>query len=145
MPEQGGFPFPLYGERGRAVTHAHDDFIDGDEASARAARDAGLPFIRGGLTEHGGASGPMLESSAYGPGRHHAAAMRESNLRRRMWVFTLQAEDLAQPTNMVDLDPTIRDAWGRPAGRVTYSPHLHELVTSKHYAPILEDVLPHLL
>jgi choline dehydrogenase-like flavoprotein len=42
---------------------------------------------------------------------------------------------------MVDLDPTIRDAWGRPAGRVTYNPHLHELVTSKHYAPILEDVL----
>jgi gluconate 2-dehydrogenase alpha chain len=137
----GGFPFPLYGERGRAVTHAHDDFIDGDDASAQAARAAGLPFIRGGLTEHGGASGPMLESSAYGPGRHHGAAMRESNLRRRMWVFTLQAEDLAQPTNMVDLDPTIRDAWGRPAGRVTYNPHRHELVTSKHYAPILEDVL----
>ncbi len=137
----GSFPFPLYGERGRAVTHAHDDFIDGDDASAAAARDAGLPFIRGGLVEHGGAAGPVLESTGYGPGAHHAASMRDSALRRRMWVFTLQAEDLCQPTNLVDLDPTIRDAWGRPAGRVTYAPHRHELVTSAHYGPIQEAIL----
>lgn len=136
-----GFPFPLYGERGRAVTHAHDDFIVGDAASATAAATAGLPWIRGGLVEHGSAAGPLTEARSYGPGPHHAAAMRDSALRRRLWVFTMQGEDLAQATNAVDLDPTIRDVWGRPAGRVTYLPHRHELVASDHYAAILEAIM----
>jgi choline dehydrogenase-like flavoprotein len=35
----------------------------------------------------------------------------------------------------------VRDAWGYPAGRVTYEPHPHELVMSDHAAPILESVL----
>jgi gluconate 2-dehydrogenase alpha chain len=137
----GGFSFQLYGERGRAVTHAHDDFIVGDETAATAARDAGLPWIRGGLVEHGSAAGPLTEATSYGPGAHHAASMRDSSLRRRMWVFTLQGEDLAQSQNRVDLDPTIRDAWGRPAGRATYLPHRHELVASAHYGPIQEAML----
>jgi len=137
----GSFPFPLYGERGRCVTHVHDDFIDGDADSAAAASAAGLPWMRGGLTEHGAAAGPVLEAGSYGPGRHHGASMRDSALRRRMWVFTMQAEDVAQPSNRIDLDPSVVDAWGRPAGRVTYSPHRHELVASKHFAPIMEQVL----
>src|SRR2546423_11080982 len=44
-------------------------------------------------------------------------------------------------SNAVDLDPTIVDAWGFAAGRVTYNPHAHELVTSDHFAPILEQVM----
>jgi choline dehydrogenase-like flavoprotein len=67
--------------------------------------------------------------------------MRDSSLRDRLWVFCMQGEDLAQATNRIDLDPTVRDAWGFPAGRATYSPHRHELVTSAHYGPILEAVL----
>lgn len=137
----GSFPFPLYGERGRCVTQVHDDFIDGDDASMHAARDAGLPWLRGGLTEHGAAAGPVLESKTYGPGAHHGASMRDSALRRKMWVFTMQQEDLAQASNRIDLDPSVTDAWGLPSGRVTYSPHRHELVTSDHYAPIMEAIL----
>lgn len=67
--------------------------------------------------------------------------MRDSSLRERLWVFTMQGEDLAQPSNRIDLDPSVRDAWGFPAGRVTYSPHRHELVASGHAGPILEGVL----
>ena len=67
--------------------------------------------------------------------------MRDSSLRERLWVFTMQGEDLAQPSNRIDLDPGVRDAWGFPAGRVTYSSHRHELVMSDHAAPILEAVL----
>lgn len=67
--------------------------------------------------------------------------MRDSALRRKMWVFTMQQEDLAQASNRIDLDPSVTDAWGLPSGRVTYSPHRHELVTSDHYAPIMEAIL----
>lgn len=137
----GSFPMPLYGERGRSVTHAHDDFIVGDDASSAAATSAGLPWIRGGLVEHGSAAGPILEAESYGAGDHHAGAMRDSSLRRRLWVLTMQGEDLAQPTNRVDLDPVVRDAWGRPAGRVTYQPHRHEVVASTHFGPRLEAIL----
>ena len=137
----GSFPFPLFGERGRCVTHVHDDFIVSDTHAEDAARSAGLPWMRGGLTEHGAAAGPVLESKNYEPGSHHGTSMRASALRRNMWVFTMQGEDLAQQSNRIDLDPTVRDAWGRPAGRVTYQPHRHELVASAHYGPIMEALL----
>jgi len=137
----GAFPQRLESMKGRCVTGAHDDHIVGDAASVDAARAAGLPWIRGGLVEHGGANQPVREALIYGPGAHHGAAMRDSSLNDRLWVFTMQGEDLAQPGNRIDLDPTIRDAFGFPAGRVTYAPHHHELVTSAHVAPILEAVL----
>jgi choline dehydrogenase-like flavoprotein len=53
----------------------------------------------------------------------------------------MQGEDLPQAANRVDLDPSVRDAWGRPAGRVTYGPHRHELAASAHWAPALEAIL----
>ena len=131
----------MHGMRGRTVTGAHDDHIVGDDAQRRSAREAGLPWIRGGLVEHGGAGQPIQEGLVYGAGAHHGSAMRRSSLRERLWVFTMQGEDLAQASNRIDLDPSVRDAWGFPAGRVTYSPHRHELVASAHAAPILEGVL----
>jgi gluconate 2-dehydrogenase alpha chain len=137
----GAFPFRLHTMRGRCVTAAHDDSIVGDEAQRAAARDAGLPWIRGGLTEHGGGNQPVSEAKLYGSGSHHGAAMRDSSLRDRLWVFTLQGEDLAQPSNQIDLDPKVKDAFGFPAGRVTYQPHPHELVLSEHVAPLHEQVL----
>ena len=137
----GAFPFSLHGMRGRSVTGAHDDHIVGDAAQDAAAREAGLPWLRGGLVEHGGASQPVAEALIYGPGRHHGAAMRDSSLRERLWVFTMQGEDLAQASNRIDLDPSVRDAWGEPAGRVTYASHRHEVATSHHVGPMLEAVL----
>jgi choline dehydrogenase-like flavoprotein len=53
----------------------------------------------------------------------------------------MQAEDLPQWSNRIDLDPSVTDAWGFPAGRVTYQPHRHELVASEHYAPLLEQLM----
>jgi choline dehydrogenase-like flavoprotein len=137
----GAFHQRLESMKGRCVTGAHDDHIVGDAASAAAARDAGLPWLRGGLVEHGGATQPVREAQIYGPGPLHGAAMRDSSLNDRLWVFTMQGEDLAQRGNRIDLDPTVRDAFGFPAGRVTYSPHRHELAASAHVGPILEAVL----
>ena len=56
----------------------------------------------------------------------------------------MQGEDLPQPTNRVDLDPTVRDVRGFPVARITYRPHRHELVASAHHGPrhirVLEDM-----
>ncbi|MHB8328996.1 MAG: GMC family oxidoreductase, partial [Acidimicrobiales bacterium] len=50
-------------------------------------------------------------------------------------------EDLPQPGNGVDLDPTVRDARGFPVARITYRPHRHELVASAHHGKGLLKVL----
>lgn len=137
----GAFPFSLHGERGRAVTHLHDDFCVPTADDLAAARAAGLPWFRGGIVEHGSAAHPIQEALTYPTGPQHNRSMRDSSLRDRLWVFTMQGEDLPQVANRVDLDPAVRDVWGTPAGRVTYAPHRHELVASAHWAPVLERVL----
>src|SRR5207237_7566166 len=64
----------------------------------------------------------------------------ESPLPQHLWGFTMQGEDLPQPTNRVDLDPTVRDVRGFPVARVTYRPHRHERVASAHHGPRLAAV-----
>jgi gluconate 2-dehydrogenase alpha chain len=137
----GIFPFSLHGERGRSVTHLHDDFMVPDADAMSSARAADLPWIRGGTVEHGGGGSPLMEATTYPPGPQHNRSMRDSAIRDRLFAFTMQAEDLPQPTNRIDLDPTVVDAWGFAAGRVTYAPHKHELVASDHFAPVLEAVM----
>jgi choline dehydrogenase-like flavoprotein len=135
------FPGGTGGERGRSVTHLHDDLVVDSPELRRAAADAGLAWVRGGVVEHGAGHMPVDEAMTYGPGDHHLASMRDSALRRRMWAFTMQGEDLPQGVNRVDLDPSVRDAWGFPAGRVTYAPHRHELVASAYAAPLHEAIM----
>jgi choline dehydrogenase-like flavoprotein len=106
-----------------------------------AAADADLPWLRGGVVEHGAGPGPIDEAGTYPTGEAHVRSMQDSALRRRLWVLTKQGEDLPQATNRVDLDPAVRDAWGFPAGRATYAPHRHELVASAHAGPVHEALL----
>jgi choline dehydrogenase-like flavoprotein len=49
-------------------------------------------------------------------------------------------EDLPQLANRVDLDPAIRDVYGFPVPRITYSPHAHERAASAYYQPKLEAI-----
>lgn len=137
----GIFPEPTGGERGRSVTHLHDDLMIDTPALRASARAAGLAWLRAGVVEHGAGPGPIDEAGAYPSGQAHLTAMADSALRRRLWVFTVQGEDLPQPTNRVDLDPSVSDAWGLAAGRVTYSPHRHELAASAHASPLHEAVM----
>jgi gluconate 2-dehydrogenase alpha chain len=137
----GSMPYRTYGERGRAVTHVHDDMIVGDELSRKAAADAGLPWIRGGLVEHGGGGLPIMEAKHMPWGEYHPEIMANSPIRRGLWAFIMQGEDLAYPTNRVDLDPSVKDARGFPVARVTYKPGRHELVASEHYSPRLMAIL----
>jgi choline dehydrogenase-like flavoprotein len=137
----GIFEQPTGGERGRSVTHLHDDLVVDSPALRAAAGAAGLPWLRGGVVEHGAGTGPVEEATTYPTGRQHLASMASSGLRRHTWVFTMQGEDLPQWSNRVDLDPSVRDAWGLPAGRVTYAPHAHDLAASAFAAPLHEAIM----
>ncbi len=129
------------GERGRSVTHLHDDLMIDTPEMRAVARAANLPWVRGGTTEHGAGRGPIDEALTYGRGDAHTASMLDSALRRRLWAFTMQGEDLPQATNRIELDTSVKDAWGFPAGWVTYAPHRHELVASVHAAALHERVM----
>ena len=131
----------LHPHKGRAVTHVHDDAMIQDDASRAAAAAAGLPWLRGGMVEHSGGGLPIMEARHSPWGRQHAQTMRDANLSERMWAFIMQGEDLAYPTNTVDLSPSVRDARGFPVARVTYQPGPHELAASKHHGKILQSVL----
>lgn len=137
----GMMPFALHAERGRAVTCVHDDAIVGDDQSVAAAKEARLPWIRGGMVEHGGPSLPIMEAKLYPWGQPHKELMRDSPLRNRLWAFTMQGEDLAYLDNRVDLDPAVRDARGFPVARITYRGRAHELVASEHHGARLVKVL----
>ena len=137
----GEMPMRIHGHKGRSVTHVHDDFIVADPESKAAARDAGLPWFKGGMVEHAGAAHPLQEAKRVPWGAGHKDAMRRSRMREHLWGFCMQGEDLPQPTNRVDLDPSVRDVRGFPAIRVTYRPHAHEQVASAHYGAMMEACL----
>jgi choline dehydrogenase-like flavoprotein len=137
----GQLSMRLHAHKGRSVTHAHDDHLLVSGEARAAAKEAGLPWIKGGFVEHGGAAHPMLEAKFYPWGPMHKDLMRSSPMREHLAGFTMQGEDLPQPTNRVDLDPDVRDVFGLPVARTTYSPHRHELVASAHYGPKLEAIL----
>jgi choline dehydrogenase-like flavoprotein len=137
----GIFPFRLHGHRGRAVTHLMDDPIVPDADALAAAKEAGLPYFRGGIVEHGAAGHPIMEAIYSPMGATHSRLMLDSPMRDRMAAFTMQGEDVPQATNRIDLDPTVRDVFGAPSGRVTYAPHRHEVACSEHWVPRLEAIM----
>ena len=137
----GSVPQRIHGHKGRAVTHVHDDHMVPDADALRAAREAGLPWFRGGMVEHAAPAHPIQEAKLAPWGALHPMIMRDSNMRERMLGFCMQGEDLPQPTNRVDLDPAVRDVRGFPVARVTYSSHRHEQAASEYYGALLERVL----
>src|ERR1700686_4491672 len=89
--------------------------------------DAKRGFYGGGrLTARGyltlfelGLDGLSPEAPRWGAG-YKKALREEANHRMTITSFVTQ---LALPTNRVDLDPDVKDAWGLPAMRITLSPH----------------------
>lgn len=143
----------VHAERGRATTQCCDDFCDPDFEGARvAAAEAGLPYFRGGVLELGGTETVIGEALQYvdlmeifSPakpfGRRFKQLMRVSALRERLAGVQMIAEDLAQLTNTVDLDPAVRDHFGLPAARITYAPHRYELAAQEFYSPRIEELV----
>ena len=143
----------MHAYRGRSTTHHVDDFADPKFPGATEfANLNGLPYIRGGVLELGGTQDPISEALIYQGtilarlptkqfGRPFKQLMRASLLRDRFFGLEMIGEDLAQVTNMVDLDPKVRDARGFPVARITYSPHAHEITAQTFYIPLITALL----
>lgn len=116
---------PLDTLPGRHYTHAMDEFADPAFAgAARAARAAGLPYLRGGTVELG-TDARALPGDVGSPWAGTDPA--------RILLTEMHAEDLAQPHNRVRLAHH-HDSHGLPVAHVTYASHPHEIVAHEFYA-----------
>lgn len=123
----------VHGERGRSVTMGMSDFRG-------TPGDADHPL--GGIVEFATSSDLIGEAKNYAfslgqAGAPLASLVAQSPLRAKLLAMIMQAEDAPQPTNTVDLDPEIVDVYGRPALRVTYTPHAWERAARDFYIPKL--------
>lgn len=133
----GVFAERIHSHRGRTVTHGITDFRG-------VPNDPMRPL--GGIVEVGGGRGPVDEgiNCARDLGRTGAALksfLRQSPLRDRIVVLTMQGEDAPQTANRVDLDPAVRDLDGVAAPRITYQSHRFETGARSFYLPKLMDLL----
>jgi choline dehydrogenase-like flavoprotein len=149
----GFAPERIHGQRGRAVTHGISDFrgVQPGGEAVRVFMTPGPQVWLGGVCEFGASQGlPISEdgsnyafSLGVRKGMPLKSAMRDLPLGQHLFGMIMQAEDAPQLTNRVDLDPTIKDVFGRPAARVTYANHAYELGARTFYMPTMQQVLMH--
>jgi len=143
----------MHAYRGRSVTQCVEDAVDPDFPGARAfAKAHGLPYIRGGLMELGGSQDPISEAQSYQTllgftrsarpfGTEFKQLMRSSVLRDRLAGCSFIGHDLPYLTHTVTLDPTVRDVFGLPVARITWSAGKHEQVAQQFWIPRLKTML----
>jgi choline dehydrogenase-like flavoprotein len=139
----GVFDQDVHGWRGPSSTFTLDDFVGPDLGAA--AKAAGLPYLKGGICEVGGAFLLLQEAQAYAAlpgnwGRPHKDLMRIGLLRKHVAGLSMVGEDMPQLANRVDLDPDIKDVYGFPVPRITHSSHRFERAASAAAAPKLAAI-----
>ena len=143
----------MHAYRGRSVTQCVEDAVDPDFPGARAfARAHGLPYLRGGLMELGGSQDPISEAQSYQTllsllgsarpfGTEFKQLMRASLLRDRLAGCSFIGHDLPYLDHTVTLDPTVRDVFGLPVARITWSAGPHEQVAQQFWIPRLKQMM----
>ncbi len=143
----------MHAYRGRSVTQCVEDGVDPDFPGARAfAKSHGLPYIRGGLMELGGSQDPISEAQSYQTllsfvrsakpfGTEFKQLMRASILRDRLAGCSLIGHDLPYLGHTVTLDPAVKDVFGLPVARVTWSAGKHEQVAQQFWIPKLKTMM----
>lgn len=139
----GMFDEDVHAWKGPNTVVTIDDFCIPEKG--RAAREAGLPYLKGGICETGGSLLLLDEASIYAglPGTwgvRHKQLMRSSPFRVHLAGLSMVGEDLPQEANRVDLDPKLRDVYGFPVPRITYSLHKHEIAASNFFGPRLQAI-----
>jgi choline dehydrogenase-like flavoprotein len=126
----GVFEEEIRSYRSRVVTHAMGDFTVSD----------GSPnFLRGGYVELGGQTGP-IDMGISVPRQVHKQIMVPGRYRRQISSVSMIGEDMPQWSNRVELDPKVKDIYGRPVARVTYVRHPRDQQLIDHYMPKLKEI-----
>jgi choline dehydrogenase-like flavoprotein len=143
----GIFRQRVHGERGSSVTNGMSDFRGVTEGGTGLAIDRPL----GGIIEFGTSSEPISTAKsalqaldiAANSGQHVTLkdVLKDNPFHAHIAVMIIQAEDAPQPTNQVDLDPSVRDVFGLPVVRLTYLNSVFELDAAVHYKPLLIDMM----
>jgi choline dehydrogenase-like flavoprotein len=143
----------MHAYRGRSATQCVEDAADPDFPGARAfARAHGLPYLRGGLMELGGSQDPISEAQAYQAllnfirsakpfGTEFKQLMRASILRDRLAGCSFIGHDLPYLEHTVTLDPSVKDVFGLPVARITWSAGHHEQVAQQFWIPRLKQMM----
>ncbi len=92
----------------------------------------------GGIDSRCPADGTPLASADWGapPDAHQWGAEYKRSLRQfftHTAAFVGHTTSLPVPSNSVSLDPVVRDRWGRPALRTTYTDHPHDVATMSFF------------
>jgi choline dehydrogenase-like flavoprotein len=136
----GFFDHDVHSWRGPSTTFTIDDFVG---PFVDPAKQAGLPYFKGGICEVGGGLTLLTEAQLYaaaGWGLAHKQLMKQSPFRAHVAGLSLVGEDMPQEANVVDLDPKIKDVYGFPVPRITRTPHKHEQVASAYFGPKLQAI-----
>ena len=143
----------VHAYRGRSTTQCIQDACDPDFPGARAfAKKNGLPYIRGGNMELGGGQDPISEAQSYKTlldfvrssrpfGTEFKQLMRASILRDRLAGLQLIGNDLPYLDHTVTLDPKVRDVFGVPVARITWSRGQYEQVAQQFWAPLMKKMM----
>jgi gluconate 2-dehydrogenase alpha chain len=143
----------MHAHRGRSTTQCAEDAADPDFPGARAyAREHGLPYLRGGIMELGGSQDPIGEARSYQTllgflrpsrpfGTEFKQLMRASILRDRLAGCTMVGNDLPYLHHTVTLDPAVRDVFGLPVARITWSYGKYEQVAQQFWMPWLKTMM----
>jgi len=143
----------MHAYRGRSTTQCAEDAADPDFPGARAyAKAHGLPYIRGGIMELGGSQGAISEAQAYQTvlslirparpfGTDFKQLMRSSILRDRLAGCSLVGDDLPYLGHTVTLDQAVKDVFGLPVARITWSPGKYEQVAQQFWIPLVKTMM----
>jgi choline dehydrogenase-like flavoprotein len=116
--------------RGRVITHAMADLTVDDGNPGR---------FKGGYVELGGSHHPVTEGIRY-PWLVHKQLITTGPYRRRVATVTMIGEDVPVRDNRVELDPEVRDVYGRPVARITYVRHPHDVAMMAYFQPKLVEI-----
>lgn len=116
-----------------------DDYYLGDP-------DTGEPiFGLGNLQTVGPSSGyPLGAGGIIATAKFAGWGIGHKTLMNKMFGHTqwlgLNGQDPPVRSNMVDLDPTVKDVWGLPVSRITYSHHPNDYKVAAYAIPRIEAI-----
>ncbi|HEY1918524.1 MAG TPA: alcohol dehydrogenase catalytic domain-containing protein [Streptosporangiaceae bacterium] len=143
----------MHAYRGRSTTQCAEDAADPDFPGARAYAKANhLPYIRGGIMELGGSQDPISEAQSYQtllrfvrPGKPFGTdfkqLMRASVLRDRLAGCSMVGSELPYLSHTVTLDAAVKDVFGLPVARITWSAGPYEQIAQQFYIPLLKTMM----